>query len=120
LGEKPVFNLSHGESRSEEYDFLRTFFEQLRAPVDLGPVPGFYDRVCSRIEEMNRQSIWVPLIYSRFRWRVVTACLALALGTLSYVLAAGENGNDSIFSSASPQQQRDAVLTQIVTYRKPN
>lgn len=115
-----MFDISPNESRSAEADILRAVFEELRAPGDVSPVPGFYERVCSRIEEMNRQSIWVPLIYSRFRWRVVTACLALALGTLSYVLAAGERADDWIFSSASPQQQRDAVLTQIITYRKAN
>jgi hypothetical protein len=115
-----VFDISPNESRSAEADMLRAVFKALRAPGEVNPAPGFHDRVCSRIEEINRQSIWVPLIYSRFRWRLVTACLALALGTLSYVLAAARSANDPIFSSASPQRQRDAVLTQIVTYRKPN
>jgi hypothetical protein len=115
-----VFDISPNKSRSAEADILRAVFEEMRAPGEVNPAPGFYERVCSRIEEVNRQSIWVPLIYSRFRWRVVTACLALALGTLSYVLATGRSANDPIFSSAGPQQQRDAVLTQIVTYRKPN
>lgn len=115
-----MFDLSTHQSWSAEADILRAVFEELRARGELNPAPGFYDRVCGRIEEISRQSIWVPLIYSRFRWRFVTACLALALGTLSYVLAAGRSANDPIFSSSSPQEQRDAVLTQIVTYRKPS
>jgi hypothetical protein len=68
---------------------------------------------------MERQSIWVPLTYSQFHWRLVTACLALALAAISYVFSAGWRANDAIFS-ANPQHQRDAVLAQIVTYRKPN
>lgn len=114
-----MFDISPKESWSAEADMLRAVFEELRASGEVNPAPGFYDRVGSRIEEISRQSVWVPLIYSRFRWRFVTACLALALGTLSYVLA-GQSANDPIFSSASPQEQRDAILTQIVTYRKPN
>jgi hypothetical protein len=87
-----VFDIPPNQSRSAEADILRAVFEELRASGELNPAPGFYDRVCSRIEEISRQSI----------------------------LAVDRSADDPIFSSASPQEQRDAVLTQIVTYRKPN
>lgn len=115
-----MFNRSREESRSAESDFLCTVFEKLRAPSDVTPAPGFYERVCSRIQEINRQSIWAPLIYSRFRWRLVTACLTLTLGTLSYLLAADWSPTAATFSSVNAQERRDAVLAEIVTYRRPN
>lgn len=115
-----MFNRSREESRSAESDFLCTVFEELRALSDVAPASGFYERVCSRIQEINRQSIWAPLIYSRFRWRFVTACLTLTLGTLSYLLAADWSLTAATFSSANAKQRRDAVLTEIVTYRKRN
>lgn len=115
-----MFEISRNGVRSAESDILRVlFFEALGSPGELSPTPGFYERVRSRIQEIERQSIWAPLIYSRFHWLLVTACLALALAAISYVFSAGWKANDAIFS-ANPQQQRDAVLTQIVTYRKPN
>ena len=113
-----MFDLSPDESRPAEPEMLRTFFEHVRVYSDILPAPGFYERVCGRIQDIKGQSIWVPLIYSRFHWRLVTAFFALALGTLSYVLATGWGGNHSIFS-ANSQQRRDAVLTEIVTYSKP-
>ena len=115
-----MFGRSRDGTRSAEADILSLLFEELRAPDELTPAPGFYERVCSQIQEIERQSIWVPFIYSRFPSRFVTACFALALAVFSYVFAAGWNTGDPIFSSTNPEQQRDAVLTQIVTYRKPN
>lgn len=115
-----MFERSRDRTRPAEADILGLLFEELRAPGEPTPAPGFYERVCSQIQEMAGQSIWVPFIYSRFPSRFVTACLALALAAFSYVFGAGWNTNDPIFSSTNPAQQRDAVLTQIVTYRKPN
>ena len=113
-----MFDLSPEENWPAKPDILRTVFKDLRVYGDIIPTPGFYERVCGRIQQIKEQSIWVPLVYSRFRWQLVTACLALALGTLSYVLATGWGANHSIFSS-NLQQRRDAVLAEIVTYSKP-
>ena len=115
-----MFDLSPDESQPAEPDILRAFLEDLRVCGEIAPAPEFYERVCSRIQEIEGQSIWVPLIYTRFRWRFATAWLALALATLCYVLAEGGSANNAIFSSANPQQRRDAVLDEIVSYRKPN
>lgn len=113
-----------------EGDILRRVFDNMRSPHDLTPSPGFYGRVLRRIEKIEYQSIWVPLIYSQFPVRVATAFLGIALAVLGYVVAAEQNvddtprivsgaGSDVIVSPKDVQQQRDAVLTQIVTYRKP-
>jgi hypothetical protein len=76
-------------------------------------------------------SIWVPFIYSRFPARLASSFLALSLVALGCVLAAEWKADDAqhassgerfgaILNPTDVQQQRDAVLMQIVAYRRPN
>jgi len=110
---------------------LRAFFEHIRPSDELTPSPGFYERVRSRIEQIERQSIWIPFIYSRFSTRIAISFLALSLAAFGYVVAAEWNANgaertlngrvsDAIFNPTDLQQQRDAVLMQFAAYRQPN
>src|SRR5690348_5562552 len=100
----------------------------MRPGDDVTPSPGFYERVRSRIEEVERQSIWAPFVYARLRVRVVTACLGLSLAALGYVFAAEWDthggphqdigqGFSTSFNQTDLQHQRDAVLAEIITYR---
>ena len=131
IGVKRVFPASGEGTRSAEADLLRSLFEEIRAHKELTPPPLFYERVLSRIEQVEGQSIWIPFIYSRFRMRLVTLCLGLSFAALSYVFATEWNMNDgqntitvrasdAIFNPTDVQQERDAVLIQFAAYRKPN
>ena len=131
IGVKGRIELSDKGTRSAEADILHSLFEKMRPPDEVTPSPGFYERVLSRIERIERQSIWVPFIHSPFPARAATAFLGLSLAALGYVVAAERNindapyimnggGSDPILSPTNVQQQRNAVLMQIVTYRKPN
>ena len=125
--------IEHSENWAESTgaDVVRTFFEGMRAPNGLTPSPGFYERVRSRIEDIECRSIWAPFIYSRIPTCVASSFLVLSFMALGYVLATEVNANDNegaftgatsgeIFSGTNVQQQRDAVLRQIVAYRTPD
>jgi hypothetical protein len=124
-----VVESSDLENRSAEPEVLRLFFEDLRACNGLTPSLGFYGRVLSRIEAMQRHSIWLPVIYSRFYTGLVTACLGVSLTVLAYLFGTELNTksvlhpvsggvSDVIFSTSTVQQQRDAVLMELVAYPK--
>lgn len=121
-----------GPERSSESDheILRLIFEEMRATDEVTPVPGFYERVRSRIEQVSQQSIWMPLVYPHFPKRFVAALLGVSLVLLGYTVAGewytydpdhiANSGSANVISTAivDPQQQRDVVLMQIATYRK--
>jgi len=104
----------------------------LRRPVDVEPVPGFYARVMTRIEERSVDSFWSPLLDRGFGKRLAFACAALALLVGTYIVStepsdhfASPHGivvmRDSAvtFEDESVQpQQRDAVLTSFETFRE--
>jgi hypothetical protein len=119
-------------SLESDNELLRFMFEEMRATDEVTPVPGFYERVRSRIEQLSQQSIWMPFVYPHFPKRFVAALLGVSLVLLGYTVA-GEwytNGPEHIANSGSanvistatldPQQQRDVVLMQIATYRRPD
>jgi hypothetical protein len=109
---------------------VRTLFENIRPCIGVTPSPGFYERVRSRIEQIEQQLIWVVFIYFRFPARLATSLLALSLAALGCVLATEWNTNErqatlndethaAIFSGADVQQQRNAMLIQFLAYRRP-
>jgi len=128
---KRMMGLSDDWTRPAELATLPAFFEHIRPTDELTPSPGFYERVRNRIEQIERQSIWIPFIYSGFPIRIAISFLALSLAAFWCVVAAEWNANgaertlngevsDAIFNPTDLQQQRDAVLMQFAAYRQPN
>ena len=126
-----MFQISGRPVRNPGPDILYSLFDWMRARDQITPSPGFYGRVLSCIEAQRRESIWVPFIYSRSYRSFVTAVLGVSIALSSYVLAAERDGPEAqqamagasltnrIFASTSIQQRRDAVLTELVTYSRP-
>jgi hypothetical protein len=101
----------------------------LRAAEEIEPAPGFYARVMQRIEERAKDSIWAPLIYSRFAMRFAYASLTVALALGSYVVAsesrdghlrpeqvAVQEVHYDTLVIGDPAQQRDAVLANFASH----
>ena len=90
------------------------------------PRPGFYARVMDRIERQTDLSIWSIFLRPSFGRRIAIASATLAL-LMSVYLVSTEPG-DREYSSSSPavvtasddsvQQQRDAVLVNLASYRE--
>lgn len=127
LKAKKSFETRCSEACLAESTLIRSVFEKMRAPDETGPAPGFCERVVGRIEVIQGQSIWIPLITSRAPKRLAMACFGLSLILLGYVFAAERSFdaapyvvNDRIFGlvSMAPDlpQQRDAVLVQFAAY----
>jgi|SRR5579862_5926418 len=132
---------------SEELRSLRAqaqWLRSLRAPQDVEPRPGFYARVMERIEAQPA-SIWSVFLERRFglRLAVASAALVALLGTYLVVsepsgpelssspavalttnVAAAQAVSDpgpqavSDEDGALQQQQRDAVLVDLASYRQ--
>jgi hypothetical protein len=113
---------------SSEFESIKAQSTLLRAlrpsEIETEPAPGFYSRVVQRIEEGTKDSIWSVFIYSPFGKRLAYASLGIAalLGTYVVSLEArdGHLGGKTIVAQqlardapvfGSPDQQRDAVLT---------
>ncbi len=107
-------------------DILHSFFDQLQAPPDAALEPGFYLRVRSRMAHSESASMWVPFV-DPFTHKLLAASLFfLLLAALGYQVVAENNLPESnstksessipVLIPADPGEQRDAVLTEIVTY----
>ena len=97
----------------------------------VSPAPGFYESIVRRIEQMEQESIWIPLIYSRSSMRLAIASLGFSMILFGCVFATewsvdnahyafNDGGSEMVSSSTDLNLQRDAVLVQFATYRKPN
>jgi hypothetical protein len=126
VGVNKMVRVPRDTSPSAATDLLQAVFDKLRADEEVAPSPGFYARVLSRIETVQQQSIWAPLIYSEFRVRLIAVCLSLSLASAAYVLATEWSLNEGtainagspamIIGSNDTQHRRDAVLTELITY----
>jgi hypothetical protein len=121
-----MIEFSSDRTESAQLDVLCSLFEQLRPSSELTPSVGFYNRVLRRIEKVERQSIWVPFIYSRSYPHVAAAFLVLSLVVLGYVVAIERSVTDAPYNligdtfSPTLEDQRDAVLMQILAHSRPN
>jgi anti-sigma factor RsiW len=105
----------------------------LAATTDAEPRPGFYARVMERIEAQQPFSIWSVFLDRKFGFR-----LAVASGVLAFLLggylvtsepggpesgvtsavAMSDSSNETNFDQAAAQQQRDAVLVDLASFRQ--
>jgi hypothetical protein len=100
----------------------------LRGSQDAEPRAGFYARVMGRIEAQQPFSIWSVFLDRKFGFRLAVASgmLAALLGT--YLVTSEPGGSEagvapSVAMSGIPgdtgeQQQRDAVLVDLASYRQ--
>jgi len=146
--ELPAHVQSHlGECSAcnDELQSLRAqakLLRSLRAPRDAEPRPGFYARVLERIEAQPA-SIWSVFLEPRFGFRLAVASAALAALLGAYLVVSEPSGPELASSPAvaltntpgtqaagnrAPQassddgawqqQQRDAVLVNLASYRQ--
>lgn len=98
------------------------------AAKDAEPRAGFYARVMERIEAQQPFSIWSVFLDRKFGFRLALASGVLA-GLLGVYLVTSEPGGPesgvaaSVATAATPtdaglQQQRDAVLVDLASYRQ--
>src|SRR5690349_5569595 len=81
-------------TESEGAVVVRTVCERTCSPKGLTPSAGFYERVRRRVEEIECQSIWAPVIYSRVPIRVASSFLVLSFMALGYIIATEVNAGD--------------------------
>jgi anti-sigma factor RsiW len=104
----------------------------LKTPQDAEPRAGFYARVMERIEAQQPFSIWSVFLQRQFGFRLAVASGVLA-GLLGFYLVSSEpSGPETGIASSVPmsgaaagapsdageQQQRDAVLVDLASYRQ--
>jgi len=117
----------------ESYRGQALMLRSLRAPVQVGPQPGFYARVWEQIEARRRSSLWNALLDPGFGWRLALGSLAalLAMGAFLAVNEAGmappvEALPESVIAieehppdlGLDPQRDREAVLVTLATYHE--
>jgi len=102
--------------------------QSVRAPKDAEPRAGFYARVIERIEAQQPFSIWSVFLDPKFglRLAVASGMLAALLGV--YLVTSEPSGPESgvatsvvmsgAHADAGEQQQRDAVLVDLASYRQ--
>ena len=96
----------------------------LRQP-DAEPAPGFYARVLERIEtQSGERSIWTTLVETAFGRRLALASATAALVMAGYIVSteprdgAAILDNRSSIVSPQPDQDRDAVLVNLASFRE--
>lgn len=132
VGEAVSNHVSSCPECSSELEAMKIhsqMLQQLRAPEEIEPAPGFYARVLQRIEQRAKHSIWFVFIYSPFGKRLVFASLLIAAALGSYVIT--EESREGHLQAASmiaqgihedalvegnPAQQRDAVLANFAVH----
>ena len=106
---------------AEQAALVRT----LRQP-DAEPAPGFYGRVLERIEvQSEERSVWTTLVETAFGRRLALASATAALVMAGYIVstepgdgAAALSANRGSIASAQPDQDRDAVLVNLASFRE--
>lgn len=105
---------------------LDVLLAELKAPAEVAPRAGFYARVLDRIDSQRSKSIWSIFTEPLFGRRLVVASglLMLVLGAALFVPGFEHDddvsavGQTSFGVSASPDQDKDAVLVNLVTYQE--
>ena len=120
----------------EELEHIQTharMLQALRASQELDPPAGFYARVMERIVIERVASIWSALLEPAFVRRVVFASVVFLVLLTSYMV--GTEPGESLAASSpevimasephshelsgeSPEQDREAVLLTLATYRE--
>jgi len=122
--------LSCGECR-EELSAMETqarFVRVLSTRAEVDPSPGFYARVLERIDGQRPLSIW-SIFLQPFGRRIAVASMALALmmgvylfstepGYTATVAMLEDEDQPGMVLGATPEQERGAVLVNLVTYRE--
>jgi len=99
----------------------------LNSAAEAAPRPGFYARVMERIEAQRPVSIWSVFLDRKFGFRLAVASGMLAALLGGYLVtsepAGPENGvapsvAAAALSDTGAQQQRDAVLVDLASYRQ--
>lgn len=105
----------------------------LRYSKELEPVAGFYARVMERIEARRGSSIWYAFMEPAFARRVVFASMSLLVLLMAYMIrtepasSLPPSSPEVVMAVAppaqqrvgvNPQQDREAVLLTLATYRK--
>jgi predicted anti-sigma-YlaC factor YlaD len=124
-------------SELRQLEMQAAMLRSLRHAEEMEPPAGFYARVMDRIEEQARASIWTVFLQPRFgrRLAIASAALVLLLGT--YLVTTEQSGppaapasvavvttnaspEDVLISQDTPeqQQQRDAVLVDLASFRE--
>ena len=120
-----------GTSRSErDAPFndadLDLLLAELKAPKEVSPHAGFYARVMERIDAQRPKSIWSVFMEPLFGRRlvVVSGVLMLVLGAALFVPGSeiedeiGAKAQSAMVLVGSPDQDKDAVLVNLVTYQE--
>jgi anti-sigma factor RsiW len=110
----------------------------LQSAGDAAPRPGFYARVMERIEAQQPFSIWSVFLDRKFGFRLAVASGMLAALLGGYLVTSEPGGSETGFATvavsgaasgaglrqdasldqAGAQQQRDAVLVDLASYRQ--
>ena len=126
VGLRPI-NRATGEWDAPFTDTdLDLLLGELKAPEEVSPRPGFYARVMDRIESQRPKSIWSVFLEPLFgrRLAVASGVLMLVLGAAMFV--PGSEFDDQVVAKSqlslvvndSPDQDKDAVLVNLVTYQE--
>jgi hypothetical protein len=109
------------------------WLRSLRGSEDAEPRAGFYARVMERIEAQQPFSIWSVFLDRKFGWRLAVASGMLAALLGGYLVTSEPGGPETgvaptvatagTAASGTPgdtgaQQQRDAVLVDLASYRQ--
>ena len=105
---------------------LDLLLAELKAPEELTPHAGFYARVMDRIESQRSKSIWSIFTEPLFGRRLVMASglLMLILGAALFVPGSefedemSAVGQPSVAFTMPADQDKDAVLMNLVTYQE--
>jgi predicted anti-sigma-YlaC factor YlaD len=123
------------ESCRQEVEAIRKqnrLLQDLKAPAEIEPSPGFYARVINRIETQTRPSVWSLFGDSLFARRLVyaSATFLLLLGGLlitstqeagatsdaELILAGEQLPAPVLVEQADPQRNREVILVNLATY----
>ncbi len=91
--------------------------------ADAAPRPGFYARVMERIEAQQPFSIWSVFLDRKFGFRLAVASGMLAALLGGYLVTSEPAGPETgvaaaVATASGEQQQRDAVLVDLASYRQ--
>jgi len=124
-----------GKSQFSESD-LDQILDELKAPGEVCPAAGFYGRVMDRIDAQRSKSIWAVFLQPMFgrRLAVASGVLMLILGAALFVQGSEmddqlmaesqqrvvviDDGQAAVQPIGSPDQDKNAVLVNLVTYQE--
>jgi anti-sigma factor RsiW len=130
-------HLENCESCRKELEAMRrqsALFGALKASSEVEPDAGFYGRVMNRIESQAKPSAWSLFGESVFARRLAYASMTLFVLVGTYFVSSHESpdslrspevmlASDEYYESIpvqgnNPQQDREAVLVNLVTYEQ--